>query len=98
MKGEYFFLRISRFTFSTAAAAVLLQSAVSNRLAPFPLRLTLGKGGSQTVNKDDIILHLTLKQLTCDIEAIRVECSQINDVVVVRVFPLCRYLTVSHLA
>ena len=97
MKGEYF-----SYKFQDLHFPLLLQYCYSLqfpfRLAPFPLRLTLGKGGSQTVNKDDIILHLTLKQLTCDIEAIRVECSQINDVVVVRVFPLCRYLTVSHLA
>ena len=92
----------SNFSYKFQDFPLLLQYCYSLqfpfRLAPFPLRLTLGKGGSQTVNKDDIILHLTLRQLTCDIEAIRVECSQINDVVVVRVFPLCRYLTVSHLA
>ena len=35
---------------------------------------------------------------TCDIKAIGVKCSEINDVVVIRVFSLGRYLAVSHLA
>ena len=49
------------YTFQDLHFPLLLQYCYSLqfpfRLAPFPLRLTLGKGGSQTVNKDDIILH-----------------------------------------
>ena len=34
---------------------------------------------------------------TCDIKAIRVECSEVDDVVVIRFFSLCIDLAMSHL-
>ena len=34
---------------------------------------------------------------TCDIKAIRVECSEVDDIMVIRLFSLCIDLAMSHL-